>query len=62
MAWTLRGKSQAPADLPVVLTTGYVKPRGRPSRRLEVLVKPYPLKVLARTLNAQLSRRAAAAR
>ena len=49
-------------DLPVVLTTGYVEAaRTAVTEGLEVLVKPYPLQVLARTLNAHLSRRAAAA-
>ena len=49
-------------DLPVVLTTGYVEAaRTAVTEGLEVLVKPYPLEELARTLNAQLLRRAAAA-
>ena len=43
-------------DLPVVLTTGYVEAaRTAVTEGLAVLVKPYPLKVLARTLNAQLA-------
>ncbi len=45
--------------LPVILTTGYVEAaRAAMTEGLEVLVKPYPLEVLVRTLNAQLSRRA----
>jgi CheY-like chemotaxis protein len=49
-------------DLPVILTTGYVEAaRTAVTEGLEVLVKPYPLEVLARTLNAHLSRQAAAA-
>jgi len=51
------------ADLPVVLTTGYVEvARSAMTEGLEVLVKPYSLDMLARTLNAHLSKRAAAAR
>jgi len=49
-------------ELPVVLTTGYVEAaRTGVTEGLEVLVKPYPLEVLARTLNAHLSGQAAAA-
>jgi PAS domain S-box-containing protein len=49
-------------DLPVLLTTGYIEvARTAMAEGLEVLVKPYSLEVLARSLNAQLSRRAAAA-
>lgn len=49
-------------DVPVVLTTGYIEAaRTAVTEGLEVLVKPYPLEVLARILNAHLARRAAAA-
>jgi signal transduction histidine kinase len=49
-------------SLPVVLTTGYVEvARSAMAEGQEVLVKPYPLEVLARTLNSHLSRRGAAA-
>jgi signal transduction histidine kinase/CheY-like chemotaxis protein len=50
-------------ELPVVLTTGYIEvARTAMTEGLEVLVKPYPLETLARTLSAHLGRRAAAAR
>jgi signal transduction histidine kinase/FixJ family two-component response regulator len=48
--------------LPVVLTTGYIEAaRSAVREGLEVLVKPYTLEELARTLTAHLARRAAAA-
>ncbi len=50
-------------DLPIVLTTGYIEvARSAVTEGLEVLVKPYPLEVLSRTLMAHLSQRAAAVR
>jgi signal transduction histidine kinase/ActR/RegA family two-component response regulator len=49
--------------LPVVLTTGYIEAaRSAVMEGLEVLVKPYELAVLARTLNAHLPKRIALAR
>jgi CheY-like chemotaxis protein len=50
-------------NLPVVLTTGYIEAaRSAVMEGLEVLVKPYALEVLARTLNAHLPKRVALAR
>ena len=50
-------------EMPVVLTTGYIEvARSAVTEGLEVLVKPYPLEVLSRTLIANLSQRAAAVR
>ena len=50
-------------DLPIVLTTGYIEmARSAVTEGLEVLVKPYPLEVLSRTLMAHLSQRAVAVR
>jgi nitrogen-specific signal transduction histidine kinase/CheY-like chemotaxis protein len=49
-------------NLPVVLTTGYIEAaRSAVMEGLQVLVKPYELDVLARTLNAHLPKRAALA-
>jgi CheY-like chemotaxis protein len=49
-------------NLPVVLTTGYIEAaRSAVMEGLQVLVKPYELDVLARTLIAHLSKRAALA-
>ena len=49
-------------DLPVILTTGYIEAaRAAMTEGLEVLVKPYPLQRLARTLNTHLLKHAAAA-
>jgi DNA-binding LytR/AlgR family response regulator len=49
-------------DLPVVLTTGYIEvARTAVAEGLEVLVKPYSLDALARSLNAHLASRAAVA-
>jgi signal transduction histidine kinase/ActR/RegA family two-component response regulator len=49
-------------DLPVVLTTGYIEAaRSAVMEGLQVLVKPYELEMLARTLNAHLPKRAALA-
>jgi len=49
-------------QLPVVLTTGYIEAaRSAVNEGLEVLVKPYTIEVLARTLTAHLGKRAAAA-
>lgn len=49
-------------QLPVVLTTGYIEAaRSAVNEGLEVLVKPYTLEVLSRTLTVHLARRAAAA-
>ena len=46
-------------EMPVVLTTGYIEvARSAVTEGLEVLVKPYPLEVLSRTLIANLSQRA----
>ena len=46
-----------------MLTTGYIEvARSAVTEGLEVLVKPYPLEVLSRTLIANLSQRAAAVR
>ena len=50
-------------DLPVVLTTGYIEAaRSAVMEGLQVLVKPYALEVLARTLNAHLPKKLASAR
>jgi CheY-like chemotaxis protein len=50
-------------NLPVVLTTGYIEAaRSAVMEGLQVLVKPYELEMLARTLNAHLPKRAALAR
>ena len=47
--------------LPIVLTTGYIEvARSAVTEGLEVLVKPYPMEVLSRTLMAHLSQRAVA--
>ena len=48
-------------DMPIVLTTGYIElARSAVTEGLEVLVKPYPMEVLSRTLMAHLSQRAVA--
>jgi PAS domain S-box-containing protein len=50
-------------EVPIVLTTGYIEAaRTAVTEGMEVLVKPYSVEALARTLSTHLSKRPAAAR